>query len=295
MLGLALLGCRRLESADEARGISFSVGGVLTKGAPYSTPFTESFGLFAYTYDQSAEVVPESSKVLDPNAYNLEVTYRSALGCWLPTTPLYWPNVETKDIQFFAYAPKSAVSSVSASSGHYPTISYTVPESVASQHGLLVANEVKCSAPLLSEMQVRLPFRHVLFALRFQCDLELTITNITVSGLYDSGVYNLGTQSWDSRNKLGHTYSIDSPGCIAVGDVKVLNDDYTMMLLPQTLESGAQVSIQFADEDTPRAFSIAGQTWRPGTVATYVIHRSEVYIIYGNFGEDVLWTDDGEW
>ena len=293
MLGLALLGCQRLEDPAGTPEISFSVGGVLTKGAPYSAeaPFTEKFGLFAYTYD-TAEAA-ESSKELYAN--NLEVSYQSVLGCWLPETSLYWPNVEGSYIQFFAYAPKSAVSSVSASSGHYPTISYTVPESVASQHGLLVANEVKCSAPLLSEMQVRLPFRHVLFALRFQCDLELTITNITVSGLYDSGVYNLGTQSWDSRNKLEQTYSIDSPGCIAVGDVKVLNDDYTMMLLPQTLEFGAKVSIQFADEADPREFSIAGQTWRPGTVATYVIHRSEAYIIYGNFGEDVLWTDDGEW
>ena len=82
----------------------------------------------------------------------------------------------------------------------------------------------------------------------------------------------------------------------AVGSALVLDGSKTMMLLPQLVPAGATVTVKFTNEGEARdPFSISGQNWLPGKKITYVIHRSEVYILYGSFAEDVVWDEEGEW
>ena len=275
--------------------VSFSVEGIATKATPYSSldSFTEDFGLFAYTYANSGD--PSSAMRL--YAYDRLVSYNEGAGCWLPATALLWPNT-TGYIQFFAYAPQSVVSEVTASDGNLPTLSYTVPTSVTSQKGLLVAKpDPNNATPELPELRVPLTFHHVLTGIRFQCDPANLISSVSIANVYGSGTFSMGTSSWTPSGTRDKSYTISVAEPSPVAGLDFTDNDYTMMLLPQTLQDGAAVRVQFSDEigSLVREYSIAGQTWRPGTQLTYVIERRRVFVLNPTFGDSSLLTTDEAW
>lgn len=272
--------------------VSFSVEGIATKATPYSSleSFTEDFGLFAYTYANSGD--PSSAMRL--YAYDRLVSYNEGAGCWLPATALLWPNT-TGYIQFFAYAPQSVVSEVTASDGNLPTLSYTVPASVASQNGLLVAKpDPNNATPELSDLRVPLTFHHVLTGIRFQSDPANLISSVSIANVYGSGTFSMGTSSWTPSGTRDKSYTISVAEPSPVAGLDFTDNDYAMMLLPQTLLDGAVVRVQFSDEigSQVREFSIAGQTWRPGILLTYVIQRRGVFFISITLEDTYLWTDE---
>ena len=125
--------------------------------------------------------------------YNVEVTKASS---W--TTSYHWPG-SGRNIRFFAYAPYNGtgISLSSATKAGTPTITYTVPKSVGAQRDLLVAatsgiaGNTAAAAPLT--------FAHALTAIRFTTGDDMLagrITKITLKGVYGSGSYTMGADSW---------------------------------------------------------------------------------------------------
>ena len=161
-----------------------------TRATPIETAnFYDSFGVLASVYTG----LWSETSCLPDYMYNVEVTKASS---W--TTSYHWPG-SGRNIRFFAYAPYNGtgISLSSATKAGTPTITYTVPKSVGAQRDLLVAatsgiaGNTAAAAPLT--------FAHALTAIRFTTGDDMLagrITKITLKGVYGSGSYTMGADSW---------------------------------------------------------------------------------------------------
>lgn len=240
-----------------------------TRGTEINTSnFYNSFGLFGYFYDsdKSWDVINKSSISPATSMNNLEVTRDN--NSW--TTDVYWPG-GTNKATFFAYAPYD--SNVAWTSGT-PKISYTVPSEIAKQQDLLVAksNEnISCNG----KSAVDLTFEHALTAIKFtQGELGdyTKITSITISGVNNKGELSLDGASWDNVSTTdGNTYTITSETGITL-------DDVILLLMPQTLPSGAKLLVTMSNNYGTKDFSadLTGD-WQKGYTVTYQLSVNKIF------------------
>ena len=281
-IAAALVSCSReeMEFAPK-KDVSFLASlttDVQTRGIPYSsekgleeTPFTA----WAYTYD--AEGAPTAQKALYGNP--VKVTYNASAKLWTPTENYLWPNKQ-KMIEFYAFAPFDAAE-LAATSGTAPKLTYTVPESIPDQRGLMVAGPVaRKDNPSAEQSQVELVFQHALAGITFKTGKSVQIKEVKVSGIYDTGVFNMETMTWESKDKVTgeRTYTITDPETTEVSGYDVFKEDYTLMLLPQECPEGA-VLIVSTDKKTVE-IPIAGHNWQQGCLTTYILSRDDItYVI----------------
>lgn len=247
-----------------------------TRATPIETAnFYDSFGVLASVYTG----LWSETSCLPDYMYNVEVTKASS---W--TTSYHWPG-SGRNIRFFAYAPYNGtgISLSSATKAGTPTITYTVPKSVGAQRDLLVAatsgiaGNTAAAAPLT--------FAHALTAIRFTTGDDMLagrITKITLKGVYGSGSYTMGADSWGDYGAtatFSQTLTADVDGS---ADQEITPVAATFMMLPQTLPSGASIEVVYTDNltSTQRTLtaSIAGSLWPIGKTVTYRISTSSISI-----------------
>ena len=245
-----------------------------TRATPIETAnFYDSFGVLASVYTGSWS----ETACLPDYMYNVEVTKASS---W--TTSYHWPG-SGRNIRFFAYAPYNGtgISLSSATKAGTPTIAYTVPKAVGAQRDLLVAatsgiaGNTAAAAPLT--------FAHALTAIRFTTGDDMLagrITKITLKGVYGSGSYTMGADSWGDYGAtadFSQTLRADVDGS---ADQEITPVAATFMMLPQTLPSGASIEVVYTDNltSTQRTLtaSIAGSLWPIGKTVTYRISTSSI-------------------
>ena len=245
-----------------------------TRATPIETAnFYDSFGVLASVYTGSWS----ETSCLPDYMYNVEVTKASS---W--TTSYQWPG-SGRNIRFFAYAPYNGtgISLSSATKAGTPSIAYTVPKSVGAQRDLLVAatsgiaGNTAAAAPLT--------FAHALTAIRFTTGDDMLagrITKITLKGVYGSGSYTMGADSWGDYGAtatFSQTLTADVDGS---ADQVITPVAATFMMLPQTLPSGASIEVVYTDNltSTQRTLtaSIAGSLWPIGKTVTYRISTSSI-------------------
>ena len=285
----------------------------LTKGTPYTTAnFTSNLGLVGYTYSSQSQQTTPANWTLYPGASDQTLS-QSASSRWIPTTDLYYPSSEGY-IRFFAYGPQNDAS-ITPASGSDPVLSYTVPEAIANQKGLLVAAPDPIQTPpQLQDMCVPLTMQHVLSGVRFAIDdsENFRLASVTVSGVYDKGNYNMRSGEWSSPDYsvVSPTYTITIPGesystyMEGDGAYDRLKSAYTLMMIPQTLPSTARISVTLTDlhpedSDVYGSFTvdISDQVWQKGKLTTYIIahDKANLLVIRGmlpDFTEESL---DGAW
>lgn len=211
--------------------------------------------------------------------YNVEVTKASS---W--TTSYHWLG-SGRNIRFFAYAPYNGtgISLSSATKAGTPTIAYTVPKAVGAQRDLLVAatsgiaGNTAAAAPLT--------FAHALTAIRFTTGDDMLagrITKITLKGVYGSGSYTMGADSWSDYGAtatFSQTLRADVDGS---ADQEITPAARTFMMLPQTLPPGASIEVVYRNKLTSTLHtltaSIAGSQWPMGKTLTYRISTSSISI-----------------
>ena len=247
-----------------------------TRATPIETAnFYDSFGVLASVYTG----LWSETSCLPDYMYNVEVTKASS---W--TTSYHWPG-SGRNIRFFAYAPYNGtgISLSSATKAGTPTITYTVPKSVGAQRDLLVAatsgiaGNTAAAAPLT--------FAHALTAIRFTTGDDMLagrITKITLKGVYGSGSYTMGADSWGDYGAtatFSQTLTADVDGS---ADQEITPVAATFMMLPQTLPSGASIEVVYTDNLTSTQHtltaSIAGSQWPIGKTVTYRISTSSISI-----------------
>lgn len=159
------------------------------------------FGVFAYYTGASGWGTVGSSTT--PNfMYNQQVTYSSG---WTYTPVKYWPNADGEKVSFFAYAPYTSNTtgfSTNTDAGA-PIISYTW----GTTNDLLYDKQIDQVKGTVSSA-VTFTFKHALAKVEFKIRRKdnsgppVTLKSLSI-GLYTSGTFNLGTESWTSMSGSG--------------------------------------------------------------------------------------------
>ena len=258
-------------NCDERSGIKMhnNVDYKITRGTIRNNDnFYDSFALYGYVYDKDQTWGNGgSSKDVDNDIDGIEM---SKNGTGYNASGVYWPGASNR-ATFFAVAPYSARSSVTANQGG-PQITYTVPQEVSSQEDLLlaVAKDVNCDgkhAPSLT-------FNHALAAIKFVKGNNLgdftSISKVEISGVYNKGTLSsFESPSWTGQTIDGstNTYSITS-----------LSESDVMFLMPQTTPDGAKLKVTFKNETGEKAFEadLNDTSWDAGHQYTYSLSVNKI-------------------
>ncbi len=196
-------------------------------------------------------------------------------GNMLAGDPVRWTSVSSDNLKVFAYAPYIDLSAAGISSlTGVPSIPYEIASTVAEQTDLVEA-EADVTVSSAKGKSIPLDFRHVLTAVRFKMGFAATVKSVTVSGVYGSGIFTIGS-GWtpDSSDQTFYEINFGDTGKSVKANEMLTDDALTLMLMPQKLTSSAKVVVTYSDKD-PDEFSLAGKTWTAGRMVTYTLYDEE--------------------
>ena len=233
-----------------------------TRATPISgSSFNEasSFNIIADVYD--------GTKNYTTIINNEAVSFNNSM--WKTVTPHYWPGTANKTVSFYAYYPASIYSSISHTAGSAPTLSYTVPDDVASQIDIMTATGNNVSGNTNSSTP--LSFNHIFAAVQFNIGSagmpNGTITGITLNNILYKGTYSLnGTWSQDvtAKKSFSQTVSVSTNA-----GTTITSNATTFMMMPQTLGNDASITVTYSNGSTITK-TISG-TWKSGNIYKYNI------------------------
>lgn len=283
-----------------------------------STSIAGSFGLSAICYNSSSEAGDDALRDLTANfASNLE-TRPNAAGStyWEPADRLVWPG--SGRIRFMGYAPyASAENGITYDASGYPTLSFSVKESVKDQVDLLTA--VKDVSGKGGEA-IDLTFNHALAAITVRSGEKMlsgTITKVAIKNVYKAGKLPLGTSIpvWTATGEANGSFEVETkdavlpeaegspetytiPGLriagISKGENGTADDDgLTFFMIPQTLPDGAKLEVTLTDKKTGNTWTLSAplagkhndgsgnevsNSWEPGKLYTYAISTQGIVV-----------------
>ena len=201
-------------------------------------------------------------------------------------TQYYWPPAGT--MQFFAVAPiVDGLNVPTAVTIANPTITYTIPETVADQKDIMVAQHTT-TCP--SNTAVDLQFQHLLAAVQFKVGkmIATQINTLSISGVEGGTVtmtYNTTENNWNYEcTSTNEDYSLiyTSNGQPNINTYGMSEGSYitgnengmTMFVMPQDL-SNAVLNINYTEQITGTTHNkqvpLQG-SWAAGKTTTYVLN-----------------------
>lgn len=230
-----------------------------------------------------------------------------------------WPYNQGAYMKFYAVAPSlesinmlgsGPNESTPISYRQPPILTYTLPEkanelrdvlygesdniSIAAGPEGTVTTDPKSEHLGKDNKFVNLNFRHITTAIRFSQGVipnRLTVKSITLSGVYAKGTYNpatddvaTGTKGAWSGQDTERPYTVNTTW-EGTGNTKsenvYIDGGMTLFMIPQTLPSGASLSITLIDtgnDDKEHTItcSLAGDVWKKGYTVNYKITVGEL-------------------
>lgn len=265
--------CVQTVISDGINVTSFEGGAAATRGVPVTS--LETYGSFHVQAHCTDNGAPVSQFYMDNNATKSDGTV------WSTSQVRYWPG-ENRTLQFFAWAPADA-GITSPSSPESTTLEYTVPTTVTDQKDVVVATTEEIAGNANTTQP--LAFRHICTAVKFKVGDQMqagTIKKITISGVHNSGAYDMASDSWQlGSNTTAFSIEQDIEMTGNESGSMITDGENTFMMLPQELPAGAKVEIIFHDSQagTDRTFSasIGGMTWPQGKTVTYTLSITPEY------------------
>ena len=250
-----------------------------TRVAP-TTSLSGTAGVIGY---KDSETSPFTE--LNDNSFTFGYTTMAATGA-----PVAWSKVSgASTLHVFAYAPYNIVhgdnppATINTSTAT-PTLTYTVPSTVASQIDLLAASADVASDSYGSS--VPLTFNHALTAIRFKVDFECYVKSVSIQNVYGTGTYAIGG-SWTPTGEptSSYTVSFQDNGLHCVANGAITDGANTLMLIPQTCSSeSAQVVLTYTEteggEDKTLTASIKTHEWPAGKRINYTISKAGISYVY---------------
>lgn len=221
-----------------------------------------------------------------------------------------WPN--TGEVSFHAFAPYNAnvnspLEYTQDIANGKTQIKYTASNTdVASQPDLIVATNKGSK----SKEALGLNFYHALTAVTFSVDKNLPavvgsgkqLTKIELQGIYNKGICDLSLSEtanvsnavWtlDKNNKVTYTFDVTDKNII-VGqqDYALTQGAQTLMMIPQTLETGAKVCFTLTKGGQTETLetNLTG-AWKAGTTINYNLSADMFKTIGDYIYYDTSWN-----
>ena len=286
-----------LEDGEQERAMQ-------TRGATKTN--IEEYGSFGVTaiYKEGDQNVS-----LFQNGGNPEIAVATPINNFWGIQGSRWPN--TGEVSFHAFAPYNAADNSLAFNQDIANgktqITYTASnKDVASQPDLIVATNKGSK----SKEALGLNFYHALTAVTFSVDKNLPavvgsgkqLTKIELQGIYNKGICDLSLSEtanvpnavWtlDKNNKVTYTFDVTDKNII-VGqqDYALTQGAQTLMMIPQTLETGAKVCFTLTKGGQTETFetNLTGE-WKAGTTINYNLSADMFKTIGDYIYYDTSWN-----
>jgi len=232
-----------------------------------------------------------------------------------------WPYGNGDYMRFYAVAPSLESINMLATGGTYataPVLTYTLPEKASELRDVLygesdniaiaagpegtVTTDPKSEHLGKDNKKVKLNFRHITTAIRFSKGVipdNLTVKSITLSGVNVKGTYNPATDDpatgtkglWSGQettsSETTSSYTVSTPANISDGVNVYIDGGMTLFMIPQTLPSGAMLSVTLTEDlgeeagenrykDHTITCSLVGDVWKKGYTVNYKITVGEL-------------------
>lgn len=286
-----------LEDGEQERAMQ-------TRGATKTN--IEEYGSFDVTaiYKEGDQNVS-----LFQNGGNPEIAVATPINNFWGIQGSRWPN--TGEVSFHAFAPYNAADNSLAFSQDIANgktqITYTASNTdIANQPDLIVATNKGSK----SKEALGLNFYHALTAVTFSVDKNLPavvgsgkqLTKIELQGIYNKGICDLSLSEtanvpnavWtlDKNNKVTYTFDVTDKNII-VGqqDYALTQGAQTLMMIPQTLETGAKVCFTLTKGGQTETFetNLTGE-WKAGTTINYNLSADMFKTIGDYIYYDTSWN-----
>lgn len=261
---------------------STAVEDAQTRGAEFTKDNLAEIGVFAsFTngeFDASSSV---------PNfMYNQQVK-KQPDGTWDYSPKQYWPNNDTDKLSFFAYAPYVDEAAAGSSNptfsqktaAGYPTLTYTVPPTEATQVDLLAATPLLNQTFQKTSGNLKFSMKHALCKVGFSIKSEaaITVTALTVNNAHETGTLTFMDSGfgWGSYSGM-QTFTATLTG----GGTKVTANDAnaqtlaTFFLLPD--QASATFSITYTQDEDSKVISKSNlsfpSAWGQGKSVNYLLN-----------------------
>ncbi|MFI3262496.1 MAG: fimbrillin family protein [Rikenellaceae bacterium] len=312
---LFALACNRVETIDTSSDLSpESPLGILISTDSYTkgeiVEYVKNMGSIgvycAFTGEDNLSSTTEFLKMSN-RRFNV-----SSIGeCEIEGDAEYWAYGSPDDkYTFYAYSPHNRDYDFivpSIVNGEL-VINYTVPDSSIYQLDLMFATPHKNIAPYTTG-SVPLTFSHILSCVSFKVvsSTDDKIDSIKVTGVANKGTFmwgdGLSTESWNLEKDVDENFIVEVDDyTVSEGDtIQVNTNRGYLMMIPQTLTNGAEVTLILETGDEYVLDIPAGTVWEPGVKYNYVISLdddgdfifyssqiSNCYIVNPTVGEETI-------
>jgi hypothetical protein len=215
--------------------------------------------------------------ILDGSNYTTEinqeiVSYNKTDKIWAPETNHYWPGAN-RTVDFYAYYPAIISNgTLNHTAGSAPTLTYTVPDDATNQEDIMTSTSTDISGTTYSSTSIS--FKHILAAIKFSVGTSGmpsgTITKITLNNIQYTGTYSFDG-IWTPNTTDLHSFSQIVSASSNAGTV-ITSDETTFMMMPQTLNSSASITVTYSNGGT--LTKVISGTWTAGNTYTYNVSKT---------------------
>lgn len=263
--------------------IGFSVeanGG--TRADAEATAFSTDRTFRVYAWDHTGSGSWMMNKGTEGDDDSNVVSYDNTRGSWYPKYTYYWPDDQTT-VDFYAIYPADVPFSTANKEIDFSTTAVNGSADVLyckSSTSKLGANHYPTNV-----YAAEIVFRHALSRIAFAKEelngVTLTVKSITLNQIKDKGTFDFdgATPAWTTNNES-------------------LNDSYTttlgnsLLLMPQTLASGAQIVVEYKIKAADGTWLRGGEEgspteWDTKTIAltgNWLIGNTYTYTLTANLG-----------
>ena len=218
------------------------------------------------------------------------VTTSNSTTTWhVPDGINCWPEAPAT-LSFYAYAPDNSMVTVESGddAAGVKTVHYKATTPVTDQPDLIVSSAAESRPSNAKPTAVNLPFYHALTAVTFSVDAammpgmltKVELVNVNTEGDCTMTASATPSFSW-SNQTTPSTFSFDFNQLVGSSAVTLTSGDRTLMMVPQTLPTGAKVNFTFTVNGVSQTLSasIAGTTWDAGKSIIYKLSTNAISTI----------------
>ncbi len=229
--------------------IGFSVeanGG--TRADATAFPTDRTFRVYAWDHTGSGSWMMERGTGGDANS-NV-VSYDNTRGSWYPKYTYYWPDDQTT-VDFYAIYPEDVPFNTDSKKIDFTATAVTGSADVLyckSSTSKLGANHYATNV-YAAEIVFKHALSRIAFAKQELNEVTLYVKSITLKQIKDKGTFDFdgATPAWTTNNE-------------SLTDSYTTTLDNSLLLMPQSLASGAQIVVEYK-------IAAAGGTWLRGGAA----------------------------